>query len=133
MLEVVEIIEIAMWCCAGGRDLWICPSKAGVVSVVLVAAAHIWGVFMSIQGTQQELWCPRRGILEIDECGLGLTPPLAFGDRKKARCPAMFGIVPYNKESSHVPHDFWMFPQIKLTFMNVNQQYWEHNNSENKF
>lgn len=99
-----------------------------------MTAAHIWDVVMEAWDPQQELWCLRGDILEIDQCGFWLTLPLAFRDGEEDRCPAMCGRVASWEELSHVPSDFQMFPRLNsLTFTNVNQQYLEHNNPENKF
>lgn len=104
VLELVEIIVVEIQevplSCAPNTSWW------QEYTSLLGWQGPTSGTWSWKRGNQQELWNPRGGVLEISGYTFWLTLPLAFGEGMEARCPAMFGIVPYNEKLSPVPHAF---------------------------
>lgn len=74
---------------------------------------------------------PEVAFLETGGCSLWLTCPLASGDEEEAGCPAVFGRISHKKNcfTSYVTFEYSPI----LNTAKVNQQYIEHDNSDNKF
>ena len=73
---------------------------------------------------------PKVAFLETGGCSLWLTCPLAPGDEEEAGCPTMFGTV--SNKNCFMSYVTFEYSPI-LNTAKVNQQYIEHDNSENNF